>query len=90
MYIKGRGIRRDRKKEKNGMKYTVSINSKVSYIVDDFDDLILKNKCRFDWVPLSSVAVKFTVEGDGRKIRPRLQKMFNGFGNAKFEKEHLF
>lgn len=72
------------------MKYTVSINSKVSHIVDAFDDLIIKNDCRFDWVPLSSVAVKFTVEGDDWKIRPRLQKMFNGFGNAKFEKEHLF
>lgn len=90
MYIKGRGIRLGRKKENNGMKYTVSINSKVSSIVDAFDDLILKNDCRFDWVPLSSVAVKFTIEGDGRKIRPRLQKFFNGFGNAKFEKEHLF
>ena len=76
------------------MKYTVSINSKVSHIVDAFDDLfddlILKNDCRFDWLPLSSVAVKFTIEGDGRKIRPRLQKFFNGFGNARFEKEHLF
>ena len=50
------------------MKYTVSINSKVSHIVDAFDDLILKNECRFDWVPLSSVALKFTISGDGRKI----------------------
>jgi hypothetical protein len=37
------------------MKYTVSINSKVSHIVDAFDDLILKNDCRFDWLPLSSL-----------------------------------
>lgn len=70
------------------MKYTVSINSKIGYVLDAFDEII--NDCGFVWVDLSSVSVKFTISGDGRKIRPRLQKMFNEFGNARFEKEHLF
>lgn len=70
------------------MKYTVSINSKIGYVLDAFDDII--NDCGFAWVNLSDVAVKFTIAGNGLKIRPRLQKIFNEFCNAKFEKDHLF
>lgn len=70
------------------MKYTISVNYTPSAIIDFFSPII--DDCGFCWKELSSYSTIFTIGGDGRKIRPFVNRLFNGFGNAKFFDDHLF
>lgn len=70
------------------MKYTVSVNYTPSVIINFFSAII--DDCGFCYKKLSTCSTIFTISGDGRKIRPFLNRLCNGFGNAKFYENHLF
>lgn len=70
------------------MKYTIAVNYTPSAIIDFFSPII--DDCGFCWKELSSSSTIFTIGGDGRKIRPYVNRLLNGFGCAKMSDKHLY